>query len=96
LHAALAVWKFCFDSAKYIFGDRSTVKLDGRLQQILQGANNGLTRTEISAALNHHYAAEAIGSALERLREKGIAVPQKQSTRGRAAQCWSVVSKEDA
>jgi hypothetical protein len=93
LNAALAVWKFCADSAKYIFSARSAVGLDDKLRRILQAAPEGLTRTQISAALNHHHTADAISSALERLREKGIAAPRKQSTKGRTAERWVVVSK---
>jgi hypothetical protein len=96
LYAALAVWRFCSNSAAYIFGGRSTVKLDDRLRQLLQRAKDGLTRTEISDALNHHHTADAIGSALERLREKGIAEPRKHATKGRAAERWVAVSKKDA
>jgi len=96
LRAALAVWRFCFDSAAYIFGGRSTIKLDDRLRRILQGSKDGLTRTEISAALHHHHTAEAISAALERLREKKTAVSQKQSTKGRTAERWVAVSKKDA
>jgi len=93
LRAAIAVWKFCFHSAKYIFGGRSTLGLDDRLQQILQSAKGGLTRTEISAALNHHHSGNAIGSALERLREQGFAARREQSTKGRTAERWFLVSK---
>ncbi len=95
LRAALAVWRFCFDSAKYIFGGRSVIKLDDRLRQILRDAPQGLTRTEISSALNHHHATDAISSALERLREKGIAAPRKQATKGRTAERWVAISERD-
>jgi hypothetical protein len=95
LYAALAVWQFCFDSAKYIFGSRSRVTLDDKLRRILQGAPEGLARTQISDALNHHHTADAIGSALERLREKRIAAPRKQATKGRASERWVPISKED-
>jgi len=93
LRAALAVWKFCFDSAKYIFAGRSTIGLDQRLEQILQMANGGLTRTEISAAFNHHHSTAAISAALERLRKKGFAAPQIRSTKGRPSERWCLVNE---
>jgi hypothetical protein len=96
LRAGLAIWDYSFASARYLFGGRSRVTLDEKLRRILQAAPAGLTRTEISAALNHHHTGDAIASALERLQEKEIATPQKQSTKGRTAERWLAVSKKDA
>jgi hypothetical protein len=95
LYAALAVWRFCFDSAKYIFAGRFRGTLDDKLRRILRAAPEGLTRTQISDALNHHHATDAIGSALERLRETGIAALRKQTTKGRTAELWVPISDED-
>ncbi len=95
LHAALAVWRFCFDSTKYTFGGRSRGTLDEKLRGILRAAPKGLTRTQISGALNHHHTTGAIGSALERLREQGIAAPRKLSTKGRASEHWVAISEEE-
>ena len=47
LEAALAVWQFCEDSAKYIFGERIGDKNADALLDALREAENGLTRTEI-------------------------------------------------
>ena len=47
LEAGLAVWQFCEDSAKYIFGDRLGNKNADALLDALRVAGNGLTRTEI-------------------------------------------------
>ncbi len=47
LEAALAVWQFCEDSAKYIFGERIGDKNADALLEALRDADNGLTRTEI-------------------------------------------------
>jgi hypothetical protein len=95
LHAALAVWKFCFESAKYIFGRRSPIGLDDKLRRVLREARAGMTRTEISAALNHHFAGSEIGSSLERLQEEGFATPKKEATKGRTAERWFAVSNGD-
>jgi hypothetical protein len=98
LQAALGVWRYCLDSAQFIF-DRSRVvtpelKLEERILDLLRkSATNGVTRTEISAALNNHYDANAIGAALSELREDGIAYSQKEKTGGRAAERWFAVGK---
>jgi translation elongation factor EF-Ts len=62
------------------------MKLDGKLLRILQETEGGITR--ISAALNHHADADAIGSALERLKVKGLAKSKKKTTEGRSAELW--------
>ena len=95
LHAGLAIWDYCFASARYLFGGRSRVTLDDKVLRILQAEPEGLSRTEISDALNHHHTTDAIGSVLERLREQGIAAPQKQATKGRTAERWVAASKEE-
>ncbi len=47
LEAGFAVWQFCEDSAKYIFGDRLGNKNADAILDALREAGNGLTRTEI-------------------------------------------------
>ncbi len=49
LRAGLAVWRYCFDSARYLFGDRTGDVVADTIRGALQAAKTqGLTRTEIS------------------------------------------------
>jgi hypothetical protein len=88
LAAALAIWRYCFDSARFLFGGRSASTLEDRLLRILAGAVDGLTRTQISDALHHHAPSEQIGSVLRELREKGLVTSKRRKTRGRSAELW--------
>jgi hypothetical protein len=48
LEAALALWRYCFDSARYIFGDcLGDSTADAILQALRGAAETGLTRAEI-------------------------------------------------
>jgi hypothetical protein len=94
LRAGLAIWSYSLASARFLFGDKQETKLDSRLLRILRESQGGLTRTRISAALNHHADADAIGSALERLKVKGLAKSKKKTTEGRSAELWFAISKE--
>jgi Protein of unknown function (DUF3987) len=95
LRAALAVWEFCFESARYIFGSRSNSSLSQKLLQLLENKPAGLTRTEISSALNHHARGDAIDSALDTLRNQGVAKSEKRTTRGRSAERWFAAARND-
>ncbi len=49
LAAALALWKYAEDSARYIFGERTGDRLaDDSLTALREAAGGGLTRTDIS------------------------------------------------
>lgn len=73
LRAALECWRYCQDSALYIWGE----KLDNATAETLRNAlaqagAAGLTRTDISARLHGHTDAKALDDALETLRGYGM------------------------
>lgn len=92
LRAALALWRYCEDSARWIFGSTGTshdgTDLDGRLYAALVVTPDGLTRTEIRDLFSGHEAANEIDAALERLREAKRARSEDQATGGRPAKVW--------
>jgi hypothetical protein len=90
LIAALEVWRFCEDSAHFIFGGRSTVSVEERIKSILQTADVGLTRTQINQALQHHVPSAEIKRTLDSLREKGSVRKKSVKTGGRSAEVWFV------
>ena len=91
LRAALAVWDFCRDSARYIFGGRRAVTTEDKLLELLPTSGSGLTRTEISAKFHHHVRGDEIVAALENLRENGFTKSKSVKTGGRSAQCWLAI-----
>ena len=51
LQAALALWRYCEASARYIFGDALGDPIADTIVQALRGTAGGMTRTEISTSL---------------------------------------------
>lgn len=90
LRAALALWQYCFDSARFLFRERSEISLQGRLLQLLQRSAGGLTRTEMSHAFHNHRDSAAISSALASLRGRGLVMVRAVKTGGRSAERWFV------
>lgn len=89
LKAALEVWRFCEQSAQFIFGRRRSVGIGDEILEMLRRAKQkGLSRTEISAAFSRHRNRYQIGTALEQLKKSGDAAFRKVSTDGRAAERW--------
>jgi len=89
LHAALAVWDYCFASAKYIFGEATGDPVADRLSEALQSAGTeGLTRTQISNLFGRHASVQRITQALAQLTALGAATPKMVSTDGRSIELW--------
>jgi hypothetical protein len=73
LTAALAVWQYCEDSARFIFGDALG---DSTADEILREIRNhpqGMTRTQIRDHFNRNKSAAELGRALGVLQEYGLA-----------------------
>lgn len=88
LMAALAVWKYCAASARFIFGDALGDPLADALLHLLRSTADGMTRTELSHALGRNRSAAEIGRALTVLAEHGWAKPKSEMTSGRPAERW--------
>jgi hypothetical protein len=73
--AADAVWRYCFDSAKFIFGSALGYPLADEIWNALKVAGNaGLSRTRISSdVLGRNYKAAQITNALVFLEEHALA-----------------------
>jgi len=95
LRAALEVWRFCEDSARFIFGGRSAITLEDKILVILRRAETGLTRTQISKALQHHAPSLEITQALEELRRKSLVRKKSVKTNGRSSEVWLVERGEE-
>ncbi|MBI2842380.1 MAG: DUF3987 domain-containing protein [Armatimonadetes bacterium] len=89
LKAALAVWRYCENSARYIFGDSLGDPVADELLKALRSANEGMTRTEISKHFGRHKSAQEIGRALVTLHERGLVRREREEpAEGRPTERW--------
>jgi hypothetical protein len=90
LESALALWRYCEDSARYIFGARlGDPTADTMLDAIRAAGAAGLTRTEISQLFDRHKSADEIVRALGVLADAGhVTVTRKMDTGGRPEERW--------
>ena len=73
LQAAYAVWRYCEESARLIFGESDAGNALAWTIHKSIVASAGISRTEISQALGGHSPAHAIADALAWLRDNGMA-----------------------
>lgn len=93
LEAALAVWKYCDASVRFIFGDALGDSVADEILRVLRQREDGLTRTEISKHFGRNRAATDISRALGRLHESGLAVCVPDAPAGgRPAERWLAVT----
>jgi hypothetical protein len=91
LRAALEVWRYCFESAAYIFGDRlGDPPADEILAALRDAAPESLTRKEIMHDVFHrNRSAAEISRALAVLLECRLARREEdRSGEGRPAERW--------
>src|SRR5262249_7547908 len=72
LKAALAVWQYCEDSVKYVFGDRLGNPDADAILDALRSSTDGLTRTDIRDIFLRHLSAARIERALTVLRQGNL------------------------
>jgi hypothetical protein len=77
LDAGLAVWRYCNDSARWIFGNRTGNPIADTIIVALR-ANGEMTRTEISGLLHRNVKADKISDALQLLLQCGLAVFERR------------------
>jgi Protein of unknown function (DUF3987) len=89
LRAALALWQYCEDSARHIFGDSVGDPFTDGLLHALRNSG-GMTRTEINNMFKRNHSAEKIGAALAALEAYGKArrEPTKGGGAGRPVELW--------
>jgi hypothetical protein len=88
LQAALAVWRYCEDSAAQVFGGRLGYPLADRLYGYLTDADDGLSRTDIRAKVGNGLPADDVDAALGYLARRGLAASIRIGTRGRPQERW--------
>jgi hypothetical protein len=88
LRAALAVWRYCEQSARYVFGDAVGDPVADELLAALRSRPEGMTRTEIRDLFGRHRSGSRIDAALAILAEAGMAAMGVEQTSGRPAERW--------
>ena len=83
LRAALEVWRYCDDSARYAFGASLGNRDAERLLAAIRGAPDGLTTTDVHGALGRHRTREQVHAALEALLDAGQVTRHEEPTAGR-------------
>lgn len=77
LEAGLAVWRYCNDSARWIFGDRTGNSVADTIIVALR-QNGEMTRTQISGLLHRNIKADRISDALQLLLRCGLAATEQR------------------
>ena len=88
LEAALALWQYCEDSARYIFGNQTGNKIADTIYAGLQGAEEGLTKTQIRDLFQRNASANQVNAALKLLIELGKVEVFKEETEGRPREIY--------
>lgn len=89
LEAALEVWRYCADSARYLFGERTGDSTADRILGELR-ERGSMTRNDIRELFDRHKSSTVISAALETLRAAGLAESEKAASEGgRPAEVWT-------
>jgi hypothetical protein len=91
LLAALEVWRYAEDSARFIFGDKMGDQMADTILTALRNAPQGLTRTDITRLFAGNKQAEQIERSLNILKAHGLAdcgKKKSESGKGRATEIW--------
>src|SRR4030095_6347743 len=88
-HAAMAMWKYCEESARWIFGTTTGDRNADKILVALRHAPNGMTKTEISAEVfNRHASSAEIDEALRMLHGLNMVSYRVEVTGGAPLQRW--------
>lgn len=88
LEAAFAVWRYCEDSARYIFGDALGDATADEILSALRQEPEGLSRTDIRDHFSRNKTKGEISSAIDLLELNGLVRRETIPTSGRPAACW--------
>lgn len=88
LEAALAFWRYCEDSAAYIFGGSLGDPDADTISAALQSHPAGMTRVEISNLFSRNKESSQIDRVLGKLVGLGLARSTREATGGRPVERW--------
>ena len=87
LSAALALWSYCRESARLVFGNVSCDPLAEKVAEIIR-QRPGVTRRDLHRTFGNNIKGAALLNALVTLRDSGRAKVEKVETGGRPAEHW--------
>ena len=91
LRAALAAWRYCQDSAQFIFGKSLGDPTADEILNLLRGSGEGVTRNEITDHFKRNKSSAEIGRALAVLQSHGMTRVERRETGGRSAEVWKAI-----
>ncbi len=92
LAAGLAVWDYCEQSARYIFGDNIGDPVADNIIELLEQAGaGGVSRTDINRSFSGHKKPDKINRALSLLEVSGKAECERQTGSGRPVERWYIL-----
>jgi hypothetical protein len=92
LDAALEAWRYCDDSAKYIFGDALGDPVADEILAALRRNLTGMTRSDIAGLFGRNKSAADLTRALMVLHRAGLARFDREPTGGRSTERWFAVA----
>jgi uncharacterized protein DUF3987 len=92
LRAAHAVWGYCEESVRFVFGDVLGDETADAILKMLKGAPEGLTQTEINRSFHSHKSTAEMNRALTMLQGKGRVRAERLVTGGGPATRWSLLA----
>jgi hypothetical protein len=95
LRAALAAWRYCEQSARFIFGDSLGDSTADEILTLLRSSPEGFTRSEIIDHFKRNKLGAEIARALGVLQSHGLARMETRNTSGRPAEIWKAVAVAD-
>jgi hypothetical protein len=96
LRAALAVWCYCEDSARYIFGDSLGDPTADEILRLLRGAGSErVTRNDLTNHFKRNKSSAELERALAVLHSHGLARVEQRATGGRTAEVWKAVTVQN-
>ena len=93
LEAALALWCYCENSVRFIFGDSLGDPVADEILRALRLSTGGMTRTEIRDLFGRNKSGREIGRALTTLSEQGLVHCTPEETDGPPAERWFAMNR---
>ncbi|HEX4772221.1 MAG TPA: DUF3987 domain-containing protein [Bryobacteraceae bacterium] len=91
LQAALAVWRYCFASAQFVWGDALGDPTGDSILSVLRAAPGGLSRWDLTNAFSRNKSAAELDRGLGVLLEQGRIRIEKKETGGRPETLYVVL-----
>jgi hypothetical protein len=90
LEAALALWRYCEDSARFIFGEAVGNSTADTILSALRESSDGLTQTEINNLFGRNLSAQRLKMDISMLVSQGLVQCFKVQTAGAPRKLWRI------